>query len=67
MELDEIFEIQRNFDGRMGWNEYDNCRTSDEIVDFMEHFVLVVVDELGEISRVRKKFLRESRVWTFLR
>ncbi len=27
----------------------------------MEHFNLVVVDELGEISRVRKKFSRDKQ------
>lgn len=61
MELDQIFEIQRNSDGKMGWNKYENCRTPEEIVNFMEHLILVVVDELGEISRVRKRFLRDKQ------
>ncbi len=30
-------------------------------MNFMEHFILVVVDELGEISRVRKKFQRDKQ------
>lgn len=45
----------------MGWNKYEKCGTSEEILDFMEHLILVVVDELGEISRVRKKFLRDKQ------
>jgi len=27
----------------------------------MQHFVLVMVEELGEVSRVRKQFLRDKR------
>lgn len=61
MELDQIFEIQKDFDGKMGWNKYENCRTPEEILSFMEHLILVLVDELGEISRVRKMFLRDRQ------
>ena len=45
----------------MGWNKYERCETPEEILAFMEHFTLVMVDELGEISRVRKKFLRDRQ------
>jgi len=61
LELNQIFEIQRNFDRRMGWNGYEKCKTPEDILDFMQHFILVMVDELGEISRVRKKFLRDHQ------
>jgi len=30
----------------------------------MEHFVLVVVEELGEISRIRKQFYRDKQSFT---
>jgi len=43
------------------WNSFEKCETPEEIVAFMEHFTLVMVDELGEISRVRKKFLRDKQ------
>lgn len=45
----------------MDWNSFEKCETPEEIVAFMEHFTLVMVDELGEISRVRKKFLRDKQ------
>lgn len=61
MELKQIFEIQRGFDRQMGWNGYERCETPKDIVSFMEHLTLVMVDELGEISRVRKKFLRDKQ------
>ena len=60
MELSEFFEVQKNFDRQVGWNRYERCNTPEEIVAFMEHLTLAIVDELGEISRVRKKFLRDG-------
>lgn len=60
MELSEVFEVQRNFDRKAGWNRYERCDTPEETVAFMEHLALAMVDELGEISRVRKKFLRDG-------
>ena len=45
----------------MGWNRYEKCETTEEILDFMQHFVLVMVEELGEFSRVRKGFLRDHQ------
>ena len=61
LELKQIFEIQKNFDRQMGWNTYENCKTPEEIVDFLEHFVIVMVEELGEFSRERKQFLRDKQ------
>ena len=61
LELNQIFEVQRNFDRRMGWNRYEKCKTPEDLLDFMQHLILVMVDELGEISRVRKKFLRDKQ------
>ena len=59
MELSEVVQIQRNFDRQVGWNRYERCDTPEETVAFMEHLTLAMVDELGEISRVREKFLRD--------
>lgn len=61
MELSQIFEVQRDFYWRMGWNRYEECKTLEDIVNFMQHLILVTVDELGEISRVRKRFLRDKQ------
>jgi len=60
LELSEVLEVQKNFDRQVGWNRYERCDTPEEIVAFMEHLTLAIVDELGEISRVRKKFLRDG-------
>ena len=45
----------------MGWNAYEKCQTPEDILGFMEHFVCVMVEELGEISRARKEFLRNKQ------
>ena len=61
MELSHVFDVQKNFDRQVGWNRYERCDTPEETVAFMEHLTLAIVDELGEISRVRKKFLRDGQ------
>jgi NTP pyrophosphatase (non-canonical NTP hydrolase) len=61
LDIKHIFEIQRNFDRQLGWNTYENCKTPEEIADFVEHFVVVMVEELGELSRARKRFLRDNQ------
>lgn len=61
MDLKEIIEFQRGFDRKRGWNQYEKCETPEEILDFMQHFVLVMVEELGEVARVRKQVLRDRK------
>jgi len=61
MNVKQLFEMQRDFDRKMGWNTYENCQTPEDILNFMQHFVLVMVEELGEIARVRKQFLRDKK------
>ena len=61
MELKQIFEMQRDFDRKLGWNMYEKCYTSEDALKFMEHFVLVMVEELGEISRIRKQHYRDKQ------
>jgi len=65
LELKQFFEVQKEFDRKLGWNAYENCRTPEEALKFMEHFVLVMVEELGEISRVRKQYYRDKQMFTF--
>jgi len=60
LELSQIFEIQRGFDRQAGWNQYERCQAPREVVDFMAHLTLKMVDKLGEISRARKRFLRDG-------
>ena len=64
MELKQIFEVQREFDRKLGWNTYEKCRTPEDALRFMEHFVLVMVEELGEISRIRKQYYRDKHSFT---
>jgi len=61
LELNQIFEVQRSFDRQAGWNQYERCDTPEQIVAFMEHLTLKMIDELGEISRVRKRFRRDGQ------
>jgi NTP pyrophosphatase (non-canonical NTP hydrolase) len=61
LDLKQLFEIQRSFDRKVGWNAYEKCRTPEDILDFMEHFVCVMVEESGEIARARKEFLRDKQ------
>ena len=61
MDIKEFFEIQRDFDRKMGWNQYEKCETPEDVLAFIQHFVLVMVEELGEFSRVRKQFDRDKK------
>lgn len=61
MKLKQIFEIQREFDRKLRWNTYEKCRTPEDVLSFMEHFVLVTVEELGEIARIRKEYYRDKQ------
>jgi NTP pyrophosphatase (non-canonical NTP hydrolase) len=61
LDLKQLFEIQRSFDRKMGWNTYEKCRTPEDKLNFMEHFICVTVEELGEIARARKEFLRDKQ------
>jgi len=61
LDIKEMFAVQRDFDRKMGWNRYEKCETTDDVLDFMQHFVLVMVEELGEFSRARKEFLRDKQ------
>jgi len=61
LELKQIFEKQRAFDRKLGWNIYEKCRTPEDVLSFMEHFVLVMVEELGEVSRIRKEYYRDKQ------
>jgi len=64
LELEQFFEIQKEFDRKLGWNAYEKCQTPEDALKFMEHFVLVMVEELGEISRVRKQYYRDKQSFT---
>jgi len=56
-----MFEMQRNFDRKLRWNTYEKCQTPEDILNFMQHFVLVMVEELGEVARVRKEYFRDKQ------
>jgi NTP pyrophosphatase (non-canonical NTP hydrolase) len=64
LEIKQIFQIQKEFDRTRGWNSYEECQTPKDVLKFMEHFVLVMVEELGEISRIRKQYYRDKRDFT---
>ena len=61
MELSQLFKVQMAFDRRLGWNRYEDCDTPEKVLGFMEHLVIVMVDELGEIARIRKRALRDKQ------
>ena len=61
MELKQLFELQREFDGKMGWDRYEKCKTPEEILAFMKHYIIVTVEELGEICRIRKEVERDKQ------
>jgi len=65
LDIKQLFEMQRDFDRKMGWNTYENCQTPEDILNFMQHFVLVMVEELGEVARARKNFLRDKQRFDF--
>jgi NTP pyrophosphatase (non-canonical NTP hydrolase) len=61
LEFERFFQLQREFDRKVGWDWYEKCHTPEDALEFMEHFVLVTVEELGEISRVRKQYYRDKK------
>jgi NTP pyrophosphatase (non-canonical NTP hydrolase) len=61
LEFKQFFQMQREFDRKVGWNAYEKCRTPEDALKFTEHFVLVTVEELGEISRARKHYYRDKK------
>jgi len=63
LDIKQLFEMQRDFDRKMGWNTYEKCKTPEEVLNFMEHFIVVTVEELGEVARVRKEYFRDKQTF----
>ena len=61
LELCQIISVQRSFDREAGLSQYERCSTQEEIVALMEHLTLELIDELGELSLVRKRLRRDGQ------
>jgi len=61
LDIKQLFEMQRDFDRKMGWNTYENCQSPEDVLNFMQHFVVVMVEELGEVVRARKEYFRDKQ------
>jgi len=59
-DLKSIFNYQREFDRKLGWNIYENLSTEQEIVDYMQLTVLKFSEEVGEIAQEVRKILRDK-------
>jgi len=61
LELKQLSELQREFDRKIGWDRCEKCKTPEEILEFMKHYIIVTVEELGEICRIRKEVERDKQ------
>ena len=59
--LKHIFDCQREFDRKLGWNVYENLSTEQDIVDYMQLTVLKFTEEVGEIAQKVRRILRDKK------
>jgi len=59
--LKHIFNRQREFDRKLGWNIYENLSTTKDIVDYMQLTVLKFTEEVGEIAQEIRRILRDKK------
>lgn len=59
--LKHIFDYQREFDRKLGWNVYENLSTTQDIVDYMQLTVLKFTEEVGEIAQEVRRILRDKK------
>jgi len=59
--LKRIFDYQREFDRKLGWNVYENLSTPKDIVDYMQLTVLKFAEEVGEIAQEIRRILRDKK------
>lgn len=59
--LKRIFDCQREFDRKLGWNVYENLSTARDIVDYMQLTVLKFTEEVGELAQEVRRILRDKK------
>jgi len=59
--LKHIFDYQREFDRKLGWNVYENLSTTQDVVDYMQLTVLKFTEEVGEIAQEIRRILRDKK------
>jgi len=47
--LKHLFDYQREFDRKLGWNAYENLSATKDIVNYMQLTVLKFTEEVWEI------------------
>ena len=60
-DLKYIFDYQREFDRKLGWNIYENLSTEQDIVDYMQLTVIKFTEEIGELAQEIRKILRDKK------
>jgi NTP pyrophosphatase (non-canonical NTP hydrolase) len=60
-DLKRIFDYQREFDRKLGWNVYENLPTERDVVDYMQLTVLKFSEEIGELAQEVRKILRDKK------
>ncbi len=59
-DLNSIFDYQKEFDRKLGWNVYENLSTDGKTVDYMQLTVLKFSEEVGEIAQEVRRILRDK-------
>ncbi|MFX0121971.1 MAG: hypothetical protein ACFE9A_21470 [Candidatus Hodarchaeota archaeon] len=60
-DLKLIFDYQRKFDRKLGWNTYENLIQEQEIINYLQLTVLKFTEEVGEIAQEIRKILRDKK------
>ncbi|MFX1513885.1 MAG: hypothetical protein ACFFCQ_14975 [Promethearchaeota archaeon] len=60
-DLSSIFDYQREFDRKLGWNVYEDLLTEQDLLDYMQLTVLKFTEEVGEIAQEVRKILRDKK------
>ena len=60
-EMKQIFDYQRAFDRKLGWNIYEKLSNEKDIVDYMQLTVLKFSEEVGEIAQEIRRILRDKK------
>jgi NTP pyrophosphatase (non-canonical NTP hydrolase) len=59
--LDQIYNHQREFDRKLGWNVYEDLSTDQDVANYMQLTVLKFSEEVGEIAQEIRRVLRDKK------
>jgi len=61
--LKRIFDYQREFDRKLGWNVYEGLSTEKDVIEYLQLTVLKFAEEVGEIAQEIRRILRDKQAY----